>query len=261
MLGKFFSRLFGVKSEEKEMQEERKITEVTQELQVTEDTVETTTDVFFQKITAKDIATENGIDYIPSVTEKKYNSGEQTANQFYAENGCYILLHPANDGMPTCPFEWYGEFDGETKMLMDNQSSFKNISNLSEILLQMVRLYAKYIDEDVFIGSFGFAIKLDQEVKPDYVGKATLVMTDSAIQNKRVKPKQVVDAKEYCINEFLDHFIGWNFGVAVKSNPQLEKELLEFNSLVISKGLRKDAGPGFEVWCSDDVEHYDLKKA
>ena len=179
MLGKFFSKLFGVKSEEKEVLEERKTAEVTQEHQVAEDTVETT-GAAFQKITAKVIATENGIDYISSVTEKKYNSGEQYANQFYAENGCYILLHPANDGMPTCPFEWYGEFDGEPKMLMDNQSSFKNITNLSEILLQMVRLYAKYIDEDVFIGSFGFAIKLDEEVRPDYVGRATLVMTDFA---------------------------------------------------------------------------------
>lgn len=74
--------------------------------------------------------------------------------------------------MPTCPFKWYGEFDGETKMLMDNQSSFKNITNISEILLHMVRLYAKYIDENVFINSDGFAIKLDEEVKPDYVGRA-----------------------------------------------------------------------------------------
>ena len=260
MLGKKFSKLFRVKSEKKKVLEEREITEVTQKEHITEDTFETTgTD--FQKNTAKDIATENGFDYIPILMLKKYNSGEQYVNQFYAEDGCYILLHPANDGRPTCPFEWYGEFDGETKMLIDNQSSFKNITNLSEILLQMVRLYIKYIDEDVFISSFNLAIKLDEEVRPNYVGKATLVVTDYSIQNKWVKPKQVVDAKKYCINEFLDHFIGWNFGVAVKSNPQLEKELLEFNSLVISKGLREDAGPGFEVWCSNDVQHYDLKKA
>ena len=90
MLGKIFSKLFGVKSEEKEVLEERKTTEVTQEHQVAEDTVETT-GAAFQKITAKVIATENGIDYISSVTEKKYNSGEQYANQFYAENGCYTL--------------------------------------------------------------------------------------------------------------------------------------------------------------------------
>ena len=260
MFDKIFSRLFGVKSEEKEVLEGRKTIEVTQEQQVPEDTVETT-GAAFQKITAKDIATENGIDYIPSVTEKKYKSGKQYVNQFYAENGCYILLHPANDGMPTCPFEWYGEFDGETKILMDNQSSFKGITNLSEILLQMVRLYAKYIDDEMFIASAGFAIRLDDEVCPDYTGKASFVLTDDAIRNNNVKPEQVIEAKKYFLNDFLDHFIGWNFGVAVKSNPQLEKELLEFNSLVISKGLREDAGPGFEVWCSDDVQHYDLKTA
>ena len=217
--------------------------------------------IFSKSITAKSIATKNGIDYIQSATKKKYNSGERYANQFYAENGRYILLHPANDGMPTCSFEWFETFNGEAKLLMDNQSSFKNITNLSEILLQIVRLYAKYIEDDVIIGSYGFAIKLDDEVSPKYVGKASLALTDIAIQNKRIKPDKIADAKKYFINEFLDHFIGWNFGVAVKNDPQLEKELLEFNELVISKGLRKDAGPGFEVWSSDDVKHYDLKKA
>ena len=260
MLNKFFSKLFGVKNKEKDIKEDQRTTEVSEKKQVTEATVKTSK-ADFQKITAKDIADENGIDYISRVKKKEYNSDEQYVNQFYAENNCYILFYPANDGKPTCPFEWYGEFDGESKILMDNQSSFKNITNLSEILLQMIRLYAKYIDENVFIGSYGFAIKLEDEIKPNYVGKATLVMTDFAIQNKRVKPNQVVSAKKYCVNEFLDHFIGWNFGVVVKSNPQLEKELLEFNELVISKGLRRDAGPGFEVWCSDDVEHYNLKKA
>ena len=90
MFDKIFSRLFGVKSEEKEVLEWRKTIEVTQEQQVPEDTVETT-GAAFQKITAKDIATENDIDYIPSVTEKKYKSGKQYVNQFYAENGCYTI--------------------------------------------------------------------------------------------------------------------------------------------------------------------------
>ena len=52
MFGKIFSRLFGLKSEENEVLEERKTTEVTQEQQVTEDTVETT-GVAFQKIIRK----------------------------------------------------------------------------------------------------------------------------------------------------------------------------------------------------------------
>ena len=103
----------------------------------------------FQRITAKEVAKENGLDYIPKVTSRKIRVKDRYTNQFYARMGCYILFYPANDGMPTCPFEWYGKFDGSIEMIMDNHSSFKGITNLSDILLQMVRLYAKYIDDDI----------------------------------------------------------------------------------------------------------------
>ncbi len=249
MLSKFFSNLFRVKSEETKGTEERKVTGATPNPFSAD----------FQKITAKNVADENGIEYISNATGKKLNLGEKYVNQFYAVKGKYILLHPANDGMPTCPFQWFGKFDGKYMIIMDNTSSFKCITNLSDIILQMVRLYAKYIDDDMFIASAGFAIRLDDEVHPNYTGKASFVLTDDAIRNKKVKPEQVIKAKKYFINDFLDHYIGWNFGVAVKSNPQLEKELLEFNSLVISKGLREDAGPGIRVWSSDDVQPYILK--
>lgn len=215
----------------------------------------------FQKVTAKKVATENGIEYISDAMGKKMNSNGGMVNRYYAGEGKYILLHPANDGMPTCPFEWWGTFDGKPQMIMDNQSSFKGITNLSEIILQMVELYAKYIDEDMFIASAGFAIKLEDEVTPNYHGRATLVLTEDAIRNNKVKPDQTLDAKKYFVNDFLDHYIGWNFGVAVTSNPELEKALNQFNNLVIEKGLREAAGPGFEVWQSDDVKHYDLKTA
>ena len=250
MLNKIFSNLFGVKYEETGGTEKRKVAGATE-----------TFNADFQRITAKKIAAENGIKYISKATGKKLQSGEKYVNQVYAVKGKYILLHPANDGLPTCPIEWFGKFDGKEKMIMDNQSSFKCITNLSDIILQMVKLYAKYIDDDVFIASAGFAIRLEDVVCPNYTGKVSFVLTDDAIRNNKVKPEQVIEAKKYFVNEFLDHFIGWNFGVAVRSNPQLEKELLEFNSLVINKGLREDAGPGFEVWYSDDVQYYDLKKA
>lgn len=213
----------------------------------------------YQKITAEQIAADNGIDYISDAKGKKFNS-KHGVNQVYASKGKYILLTPPNDGMPTCPIEWYGKFDGKTEMIMDNHTSFKCITNLSEILLQMVRLYTKYIDENVFIASAGFAIKLEDEISPNYHGKASFVLTKDAIRNKKVRPKEIFEAKQYFVNDFLDHFIGWNFGVAVTSNPELEKELQEFNELVIKKGLREDAGPGFDVWTSNDVQHYNLKK-
>ena len=103
----------------------------------------------FQKVTAKKVATENGIEYISDAKGEKMNSNGEMVNRYYAGEGKYILLHPANDGMPTCPFEWWGTFDGKPQMIMDNQSSFKGITNLCEIILQMVDLYAKYIDEDM----------------------------------------------------------------------------------------------------------------
>ena len=213
----------------------------------------------YRKITAKQIAKENGIDYISNVTDNKYESDNRFVNQYYAKEGRYISLHPANDGMPTCTFEWYSKFDGETKMILDNHSSFKCITNLSDIISQMIKLYTKYIDDEVFIASLGFAIKLEDEIKPDYVGRASFVLTDNAIRNEKVKPNQIEEAKKYFLNDFLDHFIGWNFGKVITSNENLEKELLEFNELVINKGLREYAGPGFDVWCSKDVQHYKLK--
>ena len=213
----------------------------------------------FQRITAKEVAKENGLDYIPNASGKKTRVNDRYANQFWIKKGCYMLLYPANDGMPEYPFEWYRKFDGKAKMVIDNQSSFKSISNLSDILLQMVRLYAKYIDDDMFIAAYGFAIRLDDKVTPDYSGKASLVLTNDSIRNNKVKLDQTDEAKKYLINDFLDHYIGWNFGVAVKSNPQLEKELLDFNDLVISRGLRKDAGPGLELFYSNDVQHYKMK--
>ena len=102
-------------------------------------------------------------------------------------------------------------------------------------------------------------MKLEDEVCPDYVGKAKLVLAKEAILNHKVKPEEKDDAKRYCINYFLDHFIGWNFGVVVKNNSELEKALLELNELAIRKGLREYAGRGFEVWQSEDVMPYKLK--
>ena len=52
-------------------------------------------------------------------------------------------------------------------MIMDNQSSFKNITNLSEILLQMVRLYAKYKEEPKQIPSKTDEILTSESVEKD----------------------------------------------------------------------------------------------
>jgi len=214
----------------------------------------------YRTITAKKVAAKNGINYITDARGRKITSKGQMLNKIYVGKKKYILLTPPNDGMPTCPIEWYGKFKVKTKKIMDNQSAFKNITNLNEIILEMISLYEKYIDEDMFIASAGFAIKLEDKVCPNYCGRASFVLTKDAIRNNKVKPTEILEAKKYFINDFLDHFIGWNFGVVITNNPELEEKLKEFNELVIKKGLRKYAGSGFNVWTSNDVQYYELRK-
>lgn len=210
-------------------------------------------DAEYQHITAEMIAHENGLDYIRKVDV--WTRGD--ANGFYAKNGMYILLHPANDGEFTEPFSWYA---GNGDFIIDNQHSFKNITNLSDILLQMINLYTKYIDEDVFIESLGFAVKLDDKVFPNYKGKASLALTKSSICNSKIKPEERIEAKKRFINDFLDYFIGLNFGVVIKEHPDLEAELIKFNELVISKGLREHIRHDYdENYESEDVVPYELK--
>ena len=207
----------------------------------------------YKHITAEMIAHDNGLDYIPKVDV--WARGD--ANGFYAKKGVYILLHPANDGEPNPPFSWYA---GNGEFIIDNQHSFKNITNLSEILLQIIKLYTKYIDEDVFIESLGFAIKLEDEVHSNYHGKASLVLTKHSICNSKIKPEERSKIKKRFINDFLDYYIGLNFGVVIKNHPELESALIEFNELVIKKGLREHIRHDYdETYQSEDVVPYELK--
>lgn len=52
----------------------------------------------------------------------------------------------------------------------------------------------------MFIASVGFAIRLDDELHPNYHGKATFVLTKDSIRNDKVKPEQIIEAKKYFIN-------------------------------------------------------------
>ncbi len=211
----------------------------------------------FSKITAEQIAKENHLDYIGNPISQKTNQSENFTNSYYAKEDKYILLYPPNDGMPTCPFKWY---TSEKVLILNNQNAFKSITNLDDIIIQMIELYTKYIDSDVFIASYGFAIKLKDTIHSDYTGSATLTLTDDSIRNAKVDSSDILEAKKYFLNDFLDHYIGWNFGVIINKSEKLKKAINEFNTLVIQKGLREYAGTGFDVWTTKDVQPYDLKK-
>lgn len=184
-------------------------------------------------------------------------------NAFEISNNL-VYFYPLNDGMPTGGFEFYK--NGE--LVIDNDKEYSQISNLDEILLQMVRIFNQSLDNKIVLDPYYFMLELTDEPCKDYKGNVSLVITEKAIRNQKLNDQNFDEATKYFINHFLDHFIGWNFGLSANRNEDLKRELEELNEKVIDMGIREWAGSGFEVYGVEDkvydgLQHYKLptKKA
>ena len=187
---------------------------------------------------------------------KKIN--KEHVNAFEISNNL-VYFYPLNDGMPRCGFEFYKN----DKLIIDNHKEYSQISNLDEILLQMVRIFNQSLDNRIVLDPYYFMLELTDEICENYHGSANLVITEKAIRNQKLNEENFDEATKYFINHFLDHFIGWNFGLSVNRNEDLKRELEELNEKVIDMGIREWAGPGFEVYgvedeVSDGLQHYKL---
>ena len=187
---------------------------------------------------------------------KKIN--KEHVNAFEISNNL-VYFYPLNDGMPTCGFEFYK--NGE--LVIDNDKEYSQISNLDEILLQMVRIFNQSLDNRIVLDPYYFMLELTDEICENYHGNVNLVITEKAIRNQKLNEENFDEATKYFINHFLDHFIGWNFGLSVNRNEDLKRELEELNEKVIDMGIREWAGPGFEVYGVEDevydgLQHYKL---
>ena len=178
----------------------------------------------------------------------KINKGR--VNAFEMSNNL-VFFYPLNDGMPTCGFEFYKN----GKLVINNDKEYSQIKNLDDILLEMVRLFNFSLDNQIVLDPYYFMLELTDEICEDYHGRANLVITEKTIRNQKLNEQNFDEANKYFINHFLDHFIGWNFGVSVNRNETLRKELEELNSKVIDMGIREYAGSGFEV-CGTEHEAY-----
>ncbi len=188
-----------------------------------------------RRVTGRNIAENNHLGYMDIVLDEKPTTVKTYNFKFYLKNERYCILSPINNGHFICNVEWYSQ----DKLILDNMSSFNCITNLSEILLQMVLLYQKYIDYDVVIMPYNFAICLNEAIRPNYVGSANLVITEDCIVNNRVEPTKIREAKNYCVNIFLDRFLGMNFGCVITQNPELEREIINLHKYCIKMGYRK----------------------
>lgn len=189
--------------------------------------------------------------YLKKIESDHFNSFEISDNLIY--------LYPLNDGFPTCGFEFYK--DG--RLVISNNEEYSQISNLDDILLQMVRAYDQSLDNKIVLDPYYFMLELTDEVCGNYHGSANLVITEKAIRNQVLNERNFDEANKCFINHFLDHFMGWNFGLSINRNETLKKELEQLNQKVIDMGIREYAGTGFEVYGGEDevhdgLQHYSL---
>ena len=170
-----------------------------------------------------------------------------------------IYFYPLNDGMPRCGFKFYKN----GKLIIDNDKEYSQLFNLDDIILQIVRIFNNALDNRIVLDPYYFMLELTDEICENYHGNANLVITEKAIENQELNEENFDEATKYFINHFLDHFVGWNFGVSVNRNEVLKRELEELNEKVIDMGIREWAGPGFEVYGVEDevydgLQHYKL---
>ena len=184
---------------------------------------------------------------------KKIN--KEHVNAFEISNNL-VYFYPLNDGMPRCGFEFY-END---KLIIGNDKEYSQISNLDEILLQMVRIFNQSLDNRIVLDPYYFMLELTDEICENYHGNVNLVITEKAIRNQKLNEENFDEATKYFINHFLDHFIGWNFGLSVNRNEDLKRELEELNEKVIDMGIREWAGPGYEVYGGEDEVYNGLQR-
>lgn len=204
------------------------------------------------KINNKKIAEELRLE-LEDYNLEKINT---SLNNSFLINDC-IFFYPPNDGAPTMPIYFYK--DG--KIIFKNEKAYSEIDNLDEILIKMTEVFSEALDKNIVLNPYRFMLKLEDDYEDSYKGKASLILTDKAIISKKSS-----EARKFFINRYLDHFIGWNFGVSVNRSDELRNELEKLNNKVIDLGLREDAGPGFEVYGSDDevyngLQHYTLPKS
>jgi hypothetical protein len=151
-----------------------------------------------------------------------------------------VLMYPSNDGRPTCPHEWYrrsivNEF---YTRVISNREDFTEISNLGEIINKtadvMIESYEK--EEPVFAYS-DFGILLVDKLRPDYKGEGDFVMILGGGAEERADKEKLTS--DFC-NNYLDMFIGYNYGDFVLADKKLEEKLLGFSKMMIKDGVRTE---------------------
>ncbi|MFC1722748.1 hypothetical protein ACFL0V_01285 [Nanoarchaeota archaeon] len=172
-----------------------------------------------------------------------------------------VFMMPHNNGMPACPFVWYRK-NGEYTEIIHNQHDFTQVQDLPGILEGTADVMTESYGRKKPVDSFSnFGIRLTDEVQPDYAGRGKLVLIIGPFLSAKAKAEPEA-ASIYFANEYLDKFVGWNFGDVVRVNQPLEEKLLGLNERLIADGVRPKRHPtGFEVGSRGEIDcFYDFQR-
>lgn len=168
------------------------------------------------------------------LTEDNIKRTDSRKRSYQLKNKIYFV--PPNDGYQKNIYKYYQN----NRVVIDNQTAFSQITNLDEILIQMVKIFDKALDNEIVLDPYSFIIELTELPKKTYNGKAKLLMTEAAIKNEVLNENTFEEATIYFINMFLDNFMCYNFGKAINRNKELEEELNKLNEKVIELNLREE---------------------
>lgn len=220
----------------------------------------------YQKINAREFADKYNLEYSMVVCGDIIESDDY-CERIIAKDNKYVRFYPYNDGYTYTPKrQWFGKFiiKGDEwivryLMIMDSKKAFSNITNLKEILMQMIELYWDNIDKDVFMDPYEFGLMLEDEPAEGYVGHARLVITADTIKNRKIDVDEKEHARQYYLNRFLDCFMSWNFGAIIEQDVELQVRLNQLNELAILKGIRKPRYNNGELEFNEYIKRYKLK--
>ena len=202
-------------------------------------------DVGYMNYTAEKFAEDNHLEYVGNGYDVRIANAHEMCGKgvtdrtkrFSLYEGRAMLLYPMMDGKRLLKYEYYTRVNGELVKVMDNQSAYAGLTNLEDILTNIVWLYVKYIDKRVFIDANQFAVVLLGEVTADYHGLGSLAVTDRTIINSAVMPDEIIETRNLCYNDMLEHFIKWNFSKVLSRSDKLREMLAGLVALMSERKM------------------------
>ena len=193
----------------------------------------------YKKITAKEIAKTYSIEYLTEIADNLNYIGNIGEMYYKIQKDKYIEFLPINNILDNQHIIWEqkNSLSNADEKVISNINCFYEIQNIDEVLKDMIEMYTDSIEKDIFLSSYNFLLKFNEDVTKDYKGTAKLVITDSTLLNSKVELDEKLQYRKDCVSYFLNCFLGYNFGNIIRENEELNKMVKKLYTMATEKEL------------------------